>query len=924
MRLDQASRAPVPFDLVRGCEVRTLFSDQPAPLQNLIEGVAGCSAYLAASLQREQKWLRHAAHQPLWQAFEALLTFDQASFQTLSDSMRIAKRRGALLIALADIGGLWALEDVTKALTILAERAVDTGLRFLVNAEAARGKLKAASPEDAAGMFALAMGKMGAYELNYSSDIDLIILFDETRHPPEEWGELRATFIRITKRLIKLLSENTAEGYVFRTDLRLRPDASVTPVCIATEPAERYYESLGRTWERAAFIKARACAGAMQAGENFLETLEPFVWRRHLDYAAIEDAHEMRLRIRSHKGLHGAIITAGHDLKLGQGGIREVEFFAQTQQLILGGKDRSLRMRDTVGTLVALAARGAIPESASKALIKAYRAHRLLEHRIQMMDDAQTHIIPEDPVKRQQLAVFCGFDGLTAFDADCLERLEQVHKITEGFFADETKAEPAPERAPARADEITKSWSNYPALRSDRARRIFKHLEPRIMSSLCAAQNPDEALLQFDAFLRGLPAGVQVFSLFKANPELLDLLVDICTMAPELGRYLGRHPRVLEAMIVPEFFTPLVSLKVLKNELLCELGRLSDFESQLDFTRIWAQELRFRVGVQLLRGIADTDESAMAYSNIAEACVVGLFEAVTAHFARRHGPPPGKGAAVIAMGKLGSREMTVSSDLDLIVVYDADGESASVGKRPLAVQPYYARFTQALVSALTVSTSKGGLYEVDMRLRPSGRQGPVATSLGAFDTYQNTKAWDWEHMALLRSRVVVGPVATEVNAVILKVLRQPRDEGKILKSLAEMRSRLADSKGVGSRWGVKYGAGGLMDVELLIQAGGLIAGARPGQRVENLAKAGWLDSGEATAVVAALRLFHGVQQVRRLAVEGVFDPAKAGQGAVQLLLRTTGMATMERLENTLDDVRSNMKALIEKKLGTLNAGGKNA
>ncbi len=915
MRLDQVQTAPQPFEPTRGAEARALFAGTPEGLLDLIEGVAGSSAYLNASIQREATWLTSIASAPIYESFEALLSFDTSSFQAFSDSLRIAKRRGALLIALADIGGLWRLGQVTDALTRLAETAVETSLQFLVEAEAARGKL-AADPAEAAGMFALAMGKMGAYELNYSSDIDLIILFDETRHPPENWGELRAAFIRITKRLIKLLSENTAQGYVFRTDLRLRPDASVTPVCIATEPAERYYESLGRTWERAAFIKARACAGAIGAGKAFLARLEPFVWRRHLDYAAIEDAHDMRLRIRDHKGLHGPLKAAGHDMKLGQGGIREIEFFAQTQQLILGGKDRELRMRDTVGALKALAEKGFVPNAVAQALIKSYRAHRSLEHRIQMLDDAQTHKIPQDDSKRQQLAMLCGSETLAEFEAETVARLENVHRIIEAFFNDEPEGDAVDTtwKAPERAAEITEGWLGYLALRSERARRIFGQLKPQIMASLCKAQNPDEALIQFDTFLRGLPAGVQVFSLFKANPDLLDMLIDICTMAPDLARYLGQNPRVLEAVISAEFFKRLPPLSDLKSELAEELAHCGDYEQQLDTTRIWAQEQRFRVGVQLLRGIAGADETARAYSNIAEACVAGLFDAVVQHFATRHGPPPGKGAAVIAMGKLGSREMTVSSDLDLIVVYDAEGVEVSAGKRPLSVQTYYARFTQALVSALTVSTSKGGLFEVDMRLRPSGRQGPVATSLAAFESYQKTEAWVWEHMALLRSRVVAGPVTGAVRAVIKDVLSASQDEEKVVQSLREMRARLAEAKGNTSIWDVKNGAGGLMDLELLLQAGGLMAGAQAGLRASELASAEWLSAKDAAQVMRVLSLYQKVQQVSRLAVQGVFNPAISGTGAAQLLARTCGFEDITMLENALDVARVEMASFVAQKL----------
>jgi len=915
MRLDQVQTAPQPFDPARGAEARALFEGLPENLLNLIEGVAGSSPYLSASIQREYEWLARIANAPIDESFDALLHFEATSFEALSDSLRIAKRRGALLIALVDIGGLWELEQVTGALTKLAETAVTTGMQFLVDFEAARGKL-AVDPTEAAGMFALAMGKMGAFELNYSSDIDLIILFDEARHPPESWGDLRAAFIRITKRLIKLLSENTAQGYVFRTDLRLRPDASVTPVCIATEPAENYYESLGRTWERAAFIKARACAGAIGAGEAFLQRLEPFVWRRFLDYAAIEDAHDMRLRIRDHKGLHGPLMAAGHDMKLGRGGIREIEFFAQTQQIILGGKDRGLRMRGTVEALNALAGKGFVPKSVAQALIKAYRSHRTLEHRIQMLDDAQTHKIPKNNAKRQQLSMLCGCGSMEEFEAETVARLENVHHIIDAFFNDDPEAEAADITwsAPERAAEITEGWHTYPALRTERAQRIFGQLKPQILSSLCKAKNPDEALIQFDNFLRGLPSGVQVFSLFKANPVLLEMLIDICTMAPDLAGYLGRNSRVLEAVISAEFFKRIPELSELKADLIEELSHSADYESQLDATRIWAQEQRFRVGVHLLRGIAGADETARAYSNIAEACVSGLFTCVVQHFGLRHGLPPGKGAAVIAMGKLGSREMTVSSDLDLIVVYEPDGKTQSDGKRPLPVQTYYARFTQALVSALTVSTSKGGLYEVDMRLRPSGRQGPVATSLKAFESYQKTEAWVWEHMALLRSRVVAGPVASDVRAVIKDILDAPQDESSTLQSLQKMRTRLAEAKSNTSIWDVKNGAGGLMDVELLLQAGGLITGAHRGLRTHRLAMPGWMGAEDTAQITRALSLYQRVQQVSRLAVQGIFDPQTSGTGAAQLLARTSGYDDICALEKALDETREVMADLINRKL----------
>ena len=359
---DRITRAPVPHDRAHLAEIAARFADLPGPARELLEGSAGCSPFLAGLILREADWLRATLDRRPEAGLEDILAAMPAeTTAALADSLRIARRRAALLIALADLGGAWGLGEVTAALSALADRAVQLGLEKLVAAEIARGKLPgvtAADIPEAAGMFVIAMGKLGARELNYSSDIDLIVLFDETRHDPDDYADLRRGFIRVTQQLVKLLSEITEQGYVFRVDLRLRPDPSVTPVCIASEPAEHYYESLGRTWERAAYIKARPCAGAIAAGEAFLERLSPFIWRRHLDFAAIEDAQDIRRRIRSHKRLTGPLTVPGHDLKLGQGGIRDIEFFTQTRQLIVGGRDPGLRQRETLTALAALADKG--------------------------------------------------------------------------------------------------------------------------------------------------------------------------------------------------------------------------------------------------------------------------------------------------------------------------------------------------------------------------------------------------------------------------------------------------------------------------------------------------------------------------------------------------------------------------------------
>ncbi len=908
-------RAPRPHDADRGAEAAARFADQPQQVRDLLAGTAGCSGFLAGLIAREEDWLRAALAEPPETAMTAILDALDAEGDP-APALRLAKRRTALLVGLADLGGVWELDAVTGALTALADKAVQVALTAALCAEVARGKLPGVTPEqaaeDAAGMFVIAMGKMGAAELNYSSDIDLIVMFDEDRHDAGAFSEIRRGFIRATQKMVRLLSENTAEGYVFRTDLRLRPDPSTTPVCIATDPAERYYESVGRTWERAAFIKARPCAGDIDAGWTFLDRLRPFVWRRHLDYAAIEDAQSMRQRIRSHKGLTGPIQVAGHDLKLGQGGIREIEFFTQTRQLIVGGRDPGLRSRRTLDALNALTERGWVGAPVRDALREAYVAHRTLEHRLQMLEDAQTQRLPSTDAGLARLADFCGAPDVGAFRDAVRARLVEVAELTEPFFVHAKPGEeaPAPEsvfRDPEAAEKLISSWRRLPALRSERAREIFRRLEPELMTRLARAAQPDEALISLDAFLSRLPAGVQLFSLFEAHPPLMDLLVEICGTTPQLARYLGSNAAVLDAVIGREFYRPLRGPAELRAELSEILAGIDDYETALNRARIWMKERHFRIGVHLLRGIAEPDEAAAAYSAVADAVVAALLPVVEAELARRHGPPPGAGAAVVAMGKLGSREMTVSSDLDLIVIYDADASAMSEGRRPLAAAAYYARLTQALIAALTAPMADGILYKVDMRLRPSGRQGPVATSLASFRRYQAEEAWTWEHLALTRARVLAGPpsLTGTVAAALNEPLRAAHDAEKVLADVRDMRRRLAEAQegAADSPWETKLGPGRMMDIELLAQTGALLHGfamlRRPRAMLDRLGREGWLDAADAARLIAQHARLAALQQLLRLASDHTIAPEEGGAGLVRLVLEATETADLDALRDLL-------------------------
>ena len=914
------TRSPDAYDPARGAEAVAFYPDVTGFLADLIGGTAGSSPYLAGLLARQVDWLMGAFDDPEAAIDRLLAGLTDTPPDKLAISLRQAKARVALLTAMADLGGVWPLETVTAVLTRFADACVDTCLRALVGAEIARGKLPGLGPDDAAtagGMVALAMGKMGAAELNYSSDIDLICLFDDSRFAAGDIAEARAGFVRVTRRMTALLSDNTADGYVFRTDLRLRPDASVTPVCLSMAAAESYYESVGRTWERAAYIKARACAGDITAGQGFLDTLRPFVWRKHLDFAAIQDAHDMRLRIRDHKGLHGALALPGHNLKLGRGGIREIEFFTQTRQLIAGGRDPDLRVRGTCDGLARLATAGWVDPDDATRLTAHYRMLREVEHRLQMIADQQTHALPATGAGFERLAALMG-TAVAALKTDLRHRLEQVDSLTEGFFAPGLRgAGPAIDIGADFGAEVTSRWLTYPALRSERAVQIFKRLRPELMRRLGDAAKPQEALVAFDGFLAGLPAGVQLFSLFDANPALTQLIVDIAATAPALARYLSRNAGVFDAVIGGGFFAPWPGVAGLRDLLDITLLQAADYEARLVAARRWLKEWHFRIGVHHLRGLIGADEAGREYAELATALVQGLWACVLAEFSTKHGAPPGRGAVVLGMGSLGAGRLNAGSDLDLIMIYDAAGVDGSTGPRPLATRPYYAKLTQALVTAITAQMAEGRLYEVDMRLRPSGQQGPVATSLTAFQDYQRTEAWTWEHLALTRARVIAGDagLATEVEAFRVALVQDKSGQTRIRPDVADMRARIAGARPVQDIWDVKTGPGGLQDIELAAQMLALQAGSAARETAGQIGAGvamGLTDAAQGRAILAAEGLLWQVQAVGRLLSGGVINPDNLGTGGQRLMLRETGQATIADLQQALQDATAAAQAVIDR------------
>ena len=915
--------------------------DKPA-VRRLIAGISDGSPYLTGLLHRDPgRACRLFGSSPEARLDALIVELGEAvravaSRKELLAALRAFKNEAALLISLADLGGVWPIMTATRALTRVADAAVSEAVGHLFREAQAKGLWlgdDTAEPAPGSGYFVLAMGKHGAFELNFSSDIDLIVFYDRDKAQLADRSEAQTFYVKLTQELVKCLSEQTEDGYVFRADLRLRPDPGATQVAMSTDAALQYYESFGQNWERAAMIKARPIAGDTAAGEAFLKDLAPFVWRKYLDYAAIADVHAMKRQIHVHRGF-GKIAVAGHNIKVGRGGIREIEFFAQTQQLIAGGRQPDLRSRETLNTLDILAARGWIEPQARDDLAEAYCYLRWLEHRIQMVADQQTHELPSDPDQLAGFARFAGYEDVAALTAAVRRRLETVQQHYSVLFEDvpqlsTTSAnlvftgeddDPGTIEAltamgyarPAHVVATVRAWhrGRYPAVRSEKVRERLTEVQPVLIEALADTVDPDAALIGFDRFLGQLPAGIQLFALLKANPELMRLLANIVGSAPRLANILSKRRRVFDAVLDPRTIAPTPDASEIADVIAREFAAAGSFEEVLDRARVIGGEQTFLVGVRILTGDISAENAGSAFATLAEELIRQLHDAVTTDFTERHGEIAGGSIGVVAMGKLGGREMTASSDLDLITVYDFNpAATESNGARPLAPSQYYARQTQRLISALSAPTAEGLLYEVDMRLRPSGQKGPVATQLSSFVEYQKTQAWTWEHMALTRARVIAGPapLRDKIAAAIHDSLIMPRDHDKVADGVRDMRQRIAKEKGTENIWDLKQVRGGFVDIEFACQFLQLVhAAARPDvldqrteQAIGKIRDAGLLSAGSASALLDTLGLIQALGQVTRLCFEGPFDPEKAPDGLKDLLAKIGGEPNFGQLEARL-------------------------
>ena len=976
---DAAGRLNERFAALGRAEARFARAPRTAAV---LAAIGGNSPYLADLALREAASLRLlAARGPQAVIDRALGQLAAASAAAarprIAALLRQAKRQVALAVALADIGGLWNLAQVTEALTELADRALSLAVRHLLHEAARHGELRlpdSADPAAGSGFTVLGMGKLGARELNYSSDVDLVLLYDPAVHLYHGDGSgdgpapgIGACFTRLARGLVALMEARDADGYVFRTDLRLRPDPAVTPPAVALPAAIAYYESMGQNWERAAMLKARPVAGDLALGANFLAAIRPFIWRKHLDFAAIADIHAMKRRIDAHKGTDftGADPVAGiagHDLKLGRGGIREIEFLAQTLQLVWGGRVPALREPTTLGALRLLAGAGHIGKRSAGELASAYRFLRTAEHRLQMVADRQTHRLPDKPEELDRFAVFLGYPDAEALAGVMLRHLGRVKARYAELFEAVPEGAEEPVALDFRGDSdrpgaavalerlgftdiphivaSVRGWQagRVRALRSHRARELLHEVLPRLLAALAGQAQPDAAFARFDAFLAHLPAGVQLLSLFQRNPRLLDRVAAVLGAAPSLADYLARVPQAMEGLLQPA--EPRHPSRLLRERLV----DAPELEDAIEAIRAVCREEDFRLSVATMEGRIDADAAGISRAALADAAIAALLPRVLADHAARHGRVRGGGMAVVALGKAGGREMMAGSDLDLMLIYDHPpdvGESSGRSlARKLPASQWYIRAAHAFIAALTAPGPEGPLYAVDMRLRPSGNKGPVAVSLTAFQAYHRAadaggSAWTWERMALTRARVVAGPPAlrARVAAAIGEAVRNAGPAARIRADAAAMRARLVrehkPANGPQARhWDVKHWEGGLVEVEFIAQVLQLIhAGAHPGiaspttrVALRGLSECGALGAEDAALLIRADLAWRTVQGMLRITVGRAAEaalPVAAGQALLRAVNDGPGIAAddVAGLHAALLEVAREVRAAFERIVG---------
>lgn len=890
-------------------------------IRNAIDRASAHSPFLSGLMERNADLMALIEAGDLDAALHSALARQSDS---VGATLRRQRQGVALVTALADLAGIWDLTRVTHILSDFADYALDQAI-----AAAIEERVPGAPNQ---GFAVIALGKHGGRELNYSSDIDPIFLFDPRTLPHRERDDVAEAAVRYGRRVIELLSALDADGYVFRVDMRLRPSPEVSPIVLPVEAAISYYESSALAWEQAAFIRSRVCAGDRALGHYFLNAIQPFIWRKSLDFGQLKNITAMTAQIRDHYA-KGQKIGLGYDLKRGHGGIRECEFFAQAHQLIHGGRDVALRNPDTREALAALANAGCIKAEEARTLDAAYEQLRIIEHRLQMHSDRQTHSIPDNcetadavaqlhgladadaligiigPISASVAAIYDRMVDASGSDGPRMaeEGLPLEEQLTDLGYAD-----------PAAVMQRMARWrsGNIRAIRSPSAREAFEAVLPSLLKALANAPDSDRAIARFDNMIEAMPSAINVFRLLEARPGLLQLVADILSYAPTLADDLGRQSRYLDALID----TSAMDLPGDVPDLLAAMQRRigqADYQSTLDIVRDYVGEKRFALGVQLIEGRNDALEIARSYAHLAEAALQTLTSATVAEFEKAHGRISGSELVILALGRLGGEALTHASDLDLILLFTGDHLAESDGARPLGATQYYNRLAQRVIASLSVPTASGALYEVDTRLRPSGADGLLCATVKSFAQYQRENAWTWEHMALTRARVLYGSntACTEVDTIIDGVLGASRDDGKTRSDIADMRRDMATHKPPKGELDVKLLPGGLVDMEFIIHMLQLTRheGLVPqlGPAIDMLVRAGQLPADFAQAYALLGRL---LVMVRLVAPDCDVPPA----AAQSLIAKCLGYADWGALTAAIRDYRGVVTTEWERLFGPRN------
>jgi glutamate-ammonia-ligase adenylyltransferase len=902
-----------------------------APLLRLLGG----SPVLAATLASERAaWpaafadvLATAAHDRGWHvaalaAAGAERAPTRAALQAL---LRRHRQRQFLRIGGRDLLGLASVEETVREITALAEGSIEAALAS-VRARLAAEWGEARVGDRPAGFAVLGMGKLGGEELNYSSDVDLVYVYErDAEHPGGR--TLREFFARVAEELTRALAEVTAEGFCFRVDLRLRPGGGEGPVAVSHAAALSYYETWGQTWERAVWLKARPVAGTRALGEALVEELRPFVHRRYLDFATLEDLKQMKARVDA--SLRGPD-AAARDVKLGRGGIREVEFFVQAQQLVHGGKDPRLQVRGTLAALEALAAGAYVDAALAGRLAGAYRFLRNVEHKLQIVHERRTQLLPRDPADVAALARrlgYAGGDAGAAFVADHAAHTAAVREAFDALFhaaEGERRREERPELRTLVQEleheeralfalaglgfrDVEGAYRDLRLLRdgpphapaSPRRQRALETLAPALLAQVAASAAPDRALHQVATFITGVGARTSYLHLLLENPAVLRLLVRLFATSEFLSAFFLRHPELLDSLVRAD----LVRVTRTLDEMHAELGARmagADLETALDTLRRFRHEEFLRIGVHDIEGSLGADEVEQQLSALAEACLGAALALGRRETLARTGvpaEPATEGLVVLGMGKLGGAELNYASDLDLIFVYDAGPAAWWEGR--LAPHELFTRIAQRAISALQTPTREGIAYHIDTRLRPSGNQGPLVSSLGAFAAYHETSARVWERQALIKARALSGPPALRaaLEAVMARFVYGRGLQREEVAEIARMRERIERERGgPDAERHIKTGRGGLVDVEFLVQMLQLRHGAaHPALRVRStraalaaLAAAGLLPREDADGLVAGWAFLRAVENRIRIERNAPVEALETDPEALVPLARRLG------------------------------------